>query len=121
MTWELTATGDLSERTVTFLVTGAPAPLAPDPTLTMTEDPFRCDGSTRYFATITGFAPREFVDFESPQADAISQGQADADGAILLRWTCDPNDSGTVWNVTATGATSARSIKFQIRGASPLD
>ena len=117
--WELTATGDRSERTVSFTVTGAEAPASPDPSVSFTENPFRCDGGTRFYATITGFAPREFVDFTSPQTENLRQGQADETGGLPIRWTCDAGQSDQIWDVTATGATSQRSVSFQITGAAP--
>ncbi|MGI9612872.1 MAG: hypothetical protein ACR2QO_08195 [Acidimicrobiales bacterium] len=117
--WELTATGLRSERTVTVVITGAAAARTRDPEVAMTEDPFRCDSTTRFFATITGFARREFVDFESPQVEDLRQGQADDTGALDLRWTCDAADVGRTWEITATGANSGRAITFQITGGAP--
>jgi hypothetical protein len=117
--WELTATGAQSGRTITFTLAGAPAPAAPDPTVSLTEDPFRCDGNTRFVATLSGFTPRELVDFTSPQAEDLRQGQADEAGALQVRWTCGAADAGTIWELTATGLTSQRSVSFQITGAEP--
>lgn len=117
--WELTATGTRSERTVTVVITGAAATNAPVPEVAITEDPFRCDGATRFFATITGFARREFVDFESPQVEDLRQGQADENGTLDLRWTCDAADVGRAWEITATGSNSGRTVTFQITGAAP--
>ncbi len=118
-TWELTATGSRSRRTVSFTVNGAAPPPAPDPTVAFAESPFRCDGTTRQLAAISGFAPREYVDFTSPQAENLRQGQADEAGALEIRWTCDGADIDRVWEVTATGATSERSVSFQVVGAAP--
>lgn len=117
--WELTATGARSGRTVTFTLSGAAPTPAPDPTITITENPFRCDDTTRFFATISGFTPREFVDFTSPQAENLRQGQADETGALQVRWTCGADDTDRIWDITATGATSQRSVTFQITGAAP--
>ena len=117
--WELTAVGTRSERTVTFVVTGAPPPPAPDPTVTFTEEPFVCDGATRVFATIDGFAPREFIDFTSPQAEHLRQGQADEDGALQVRWTCDATDVDRTWEITATGATTLRAVTFRLTATAP--
>lgn len=119
--WMLTATGARSGRTVTFSVAGAAAPPAPDPIVTITENPFRCDDATRVFATITGLTPREFVDFVSPQAENIRQGQADENGALQLRWTCGDDDIDQIWDITATGATSQREVSFQITGTHPQE
>jgi polyisoprenoid-binding protein YceI len=117
--WELTATGARSGRTVTFTVAGAAPPPAPDPTVTITENPFRCDDTTRFLATINGFTPREFVDFTSPQAENLRQGQADETGTLQVRWTCGDSDIDRTWDITATGATSQRSVSFQVTGAAP--
>lgn len=119
--WELTATGVRSGRTVTFTLAGAAAQPAPDPIVTISENPFRCNDTTRFAATISGFTPREFVDFTSPQAKNLRQGQADETGALQVRWTCGDNDIDRSWDVTATGATSQRSVTFQITGAAPQD
>ena len=119
--WELTATGARSGRTVTFTVAGAAAPPAPDPIVTITENPFRCDDTTRFFATISGFTSREFVDFTSPQAEDLRQGQADETGTLQVRWTCGDDDIDRIWDVTATGATSQRSVSFQITGTAPQE
>ncbi len=115
--WEVTATGTASGREVSFTVTGGEPPPGPTPTVTTVEEPFRCDGATRPYATIGGFVPREFVDFASPQADAIRQGQADEAGELTVRWTCGADDIGRIWEITATGASSLRSVSFQITGA----
>ena len=117
--WELTASGAQSGRTVSFTLTGAAAPAAPDPTVAFIENPFRCDSATRPYASISGFAPREFVDFTSPQSENLRQGQADEEGALQIRWTCEASDIDRVWDVTATGATSQRSVSFQVTGAAP--
>jgi hypothetical protein len=115
--WEVTATGARSRRTVTFTVAGAAPPPDPDPIVTVAENPFRCDGSTRFFATISGFTPREFIDFTSPQAEGLRQGQADEAGAVQVRWTCGAGDIDRTWDITATGATSQLSVSFQITGS----
>ena len=117
--WELTATGTRSGRTTSVTLTGAAPPPAPDLTVTRAEEPFRCDGETRFAATINGFTPREFVDFASPQVENLRQGQADETGTLRVRWTCSDGDIDRVWDITATGATSERSITFRITGASP--
>lgn len=114
--WELTATGARSQRTITFAIEGLAAPPAPDPTVTLMEDPFVCDGATRVVATIGGFLSGEFVDFTSPEADTLRQGQADDTGALPVRWTCGSDDIGRTWDVTATGTTSDRAVTFRITG-----
>ncbi len=114
--WELTATGVRSGRTITLTFTGAAPPPAPDPLVTVEEDPFPCDGETRFVATITGFTPREFIDFTSAQADGLRQGQANETGTVRVRWTCGEADIGRQWEITATGATSGRSVSFGITG-----
>jgi hypothetical protein len=119
--WELTATGARSGRTVSFTVTGAPPPPTPDPIVTIAENPFQCDNTTRFIATISGFTPREFVDFTSPHTEHLSQGQADETGGLRVRWTCGEEDIDRTWDVTATGATSQLSVTFQVTGAAPRE
>ncbi len=119
--WELTATGSPSNRTVSFTMTGSASPPAPDPVVTITENPFRCDDATRFFATISGFVSREFIDFTSPQVEHLRQGQAGEAGALQVRWTCGDVDIDRVWDITATGASSQLSASFQAIGAAPQD
>ncbi|MCP3987525.1 MAG: hypothetical protein GY724_00490 [Actinomycetia bacterium] len=119
--WELTATGAQSRRSVTFALAGAAAPPAPDPIVTITEDPFQCDDTTRFFATISGFTSREFVDFTSPQAEHLRQGQADETGVLQVRWTCGADGIDQIWDITATGATSQREVSFKITGTAPQE
>ncbi len=83
----------------------------------VSEDPFGCDGTSRQFATIKNFAPLEVVTFAvSPANDPLRQGKADDDGQLLVRWKCDAADAGTEWNLTATGATSAKTVSFSFAG-----
>ena len=117
-TWDLTATEDTPQRrSVTF--TFESSTLENPVTIEMLEEQIACDGSTREFAVLRNFVPREAVAFESPQSDAIRQGMADDDGSLQLRWSCGPDQIGTVWEVTATGLTSAASLTFTITGAAP--
>ena len=135
--WELTATGQTSGKTVTFIFAGA---LAADegggatattattaggattaaPTalvVDLIEEPFRCDGETRVFGGLSGAAPNEQIAFTSPQSSGISPGTADAEGNLSIRWNCTPDQAGTVWDLTATGETSGRSVSFTLTGS----
>ena len=117
-TWELTVTEDApTRRTVTFTfgATTLESPVAVD----LLEDPFVCNSATREVAVLRNFVSRETIDFESPQSDAIRSGTADETGGLPVRWSCDASQAGTVWEVTATGATSGASITFTISGAAP--
>lgn len=125
-TWDITATGSTSGKTVTFSVTGvdstgvvepAPGPPPSDLTVSLVEDPFLCDGETRIFGGLSGAEPDEEVAFTSPQATGIRNGQADADGNLSIRWQCDPTQAGTQWDLTATGVTSGRSVSFSFTGS----
>ncbi len=118
---QLTATGQTSRRsTVISFSTAAPGPgQAPELAVTVTEDPFRCDGASRAFAVITNFAPEEFVDFTSPQADGLRQGRAVETGSLPIRWQCGAGDIDEIWELTATGRTSDRSITITVTGAAP--
>lgn len=122
-TWELTATGVTSGKTVTFLFAGAAAAAGAEPvtptalTVTVTEDPFSCDGTAREFAQLSGADPNEEVAFSSPQSPGLRSGTADADGNLPVRWSCEPTQAGTVWELTATGVTSGRTVTFTFTGS----
>lgn len=117
-TWELTVTEQTpAGRSVTFSF-GATT-LSSPVTIDMTDDSVICDGTTRPFAVLRNFVPGEAIGFESPQSEAIRQGRADAEGVLPLRWSCGADQIGTVWEVTATGATSGASLTFTITGIAP--
>jgi hypothetical protein len=121
-TWELTATGVTSGKSATFIFAGANAPAttttAPPPlVIDLIENPFRCDGESRTFGGLTGASPGEQIAFSSPQATGILNGTADGDGATPIRWQCDPDQVGTVWELTATGVESGRSVTFSFTGS----
>ncbi|MEM9564678.1 MAG: hypothetical protein AAGA93_18800 [Actinomycetota bacterium] len=128
-TWQLTATGETSGRTATFLfagVTTAPDPDQPVPTqpidpveltVELIENPFACDGGTRVFAGLSGLEPNETVAFSSPQSPGLRAGTADADGNLPVRWQCDADQVGTTWDLTATGETSGRTVTFSFTGS----
>lgn len=120
--WQLTATGVDSQRSATITITGAAPTGAPaELTITFSENPFQCDGASRIFAVIANLAPNELVDFSSSQTGALRQGEADETGQVPIRWQCGAADIDAIWDVTATGATSGRSIDFRITGAVPAD
>ncbi len=119
-TWALTATGETSGRTVTFQFAGVTAPGQPEPTalsVEVIEDPFVCNGETRIFAGLSGAEPNEEVAFSSPQSPGLRSGTADADGNLPLRWQCDPDQAGTMWELTATGENSGRTVTFTFTGS----
>ena len=119
--WQLTVLGVSSRRTTTLTITGAAPAQAPsgDLALSITEEPFACDGQSRAFATISNLAPGELVDFTSPQSSSLRQGQADSDGSLPVRWQCEATEAGTVWELTATGVTSGKTLTFQFAGGAP--
>lgn len=123
-TWDITATGETSGKTVTFSFTGADSAGAtatiPGPTeltVSLIESPFKCDGETRIFGGLTGAASDEEIAFTSPQASGLRNGQADADGALPIRWQCDAAQAGMTWELTATGVTSGRAVTFTFTGS----
>lgn len=83
----------------------------------ITEEPFICNGETRAFAQLSGAAPNEEVAFTSPQTANLLSGAADASGQLPIRWSCDPEQAGTAWELTATGVTSGKSATFIFAGA----
>ena len=127
-TWELTAAGETSGRSVTFLFAGvtdsgdtAPGgtttPATPtELTVDVIEDPFACDGEVRVFGGLSGAEPNEAVAFSSPQSPGLRPGMADAEGNLPIRWQCDPDQVGTTWELTATGETSGRTVTFTFTG-----
>lgn len=136
-TWELTATGETSGRTATFIFAGVTnpgdgtaTPTTADTATTATtvgtpaamtveviENPFVCNGEVRVFAGIAGADPNESIAFSSPQSPGLRSGQADADGNLPVRWQCDPDQAGTRWELTATGETSGRTVTFTFTGS----
>ncbi|MEM7326211.1 MAG: hypothetical protein AAF531_24210 [Actinomycetota bacterium] len=121
--WDITAAGATSGKTVTFSITGADASGAtatvPGPTeltVSLIESPFNCNGETRIFGGLTGAEPNEEIAFTSPQASGLRNGQADADGSLPIRWQCDAEQAGMMWELTATGVTSGRSVTFTFSG-----
>ncbi len=125
-TWELTAAGATSGKSVTFIFAGVTAagenpgtePTTPPAlTVALTENPFACDSTVRPFADLSGAAPNEEVTFSSPQSSGIRPGTADANGELTIRWQCDPAQAGTTWELTATGATSGSTVTFTFTGS----
>lgn len=116
--WELTvAEATPAGRSTTFSF--GSATLDSPVTVELIEGRFVCNGETRQVAVLRHFVPRETIDFESPQSETIRQGMAGADGSVPVRWTCDTEQAGTVWEVTATGLTSGASLTFTITGVAP--
>lgn len=126
-TWELTATGITSGKAATFIFAGVteappvtneqPAAAAGEMTVAVFEDPFSCDGTSRVFGELSGADPNEEISFTSPQATGISNGQADAQGVLPIRWLCGADQAGTTWELTATGVTSGRTVVFSFTGS----
>lgn len=123
ITWELTATGVTSGKSVTFIFAGAVdaggTVVDSEPTelmVVLTEDPFSCDGVSRVFGSLSGAEPGEQVGFSSPQASGILNGTAGDDGNLDIRWQCDADRVGTTWELTATGLTSGRTVTFSFSG-----
>lgn len=118
--WTLEATEHVvtpaaaEQRTAKMVLTGS---ALPDPTMiTVVEEPFVCDGTSHDFAVLSNFVPGEYVDFTSPQSDAIRPGQADEVGELPVHWQCDPDEAGKRWEVTASGQTSGYSLTFTVTG-----
>lgn len=131
--WFLTATGATSGLQATFSFVGVAtaeeaATVTPDQAgevnvdelaplqVTVTENPFNCDGEPRDFATLSGALPQAQIDFASAQATGLRPGTADADGNLIIRWQCLPEQAGTVWELTATEASTERTVSFTFIG-----
>lgn len=134
-TWDLTATGVTSNKTATVRFTGASAEeaaagadaagaegstatsaLLGPLTVEITENPFSCNGEVRQFALLSGATPEAEITFTSPQSDNIRPGTVDASGDLTIRWSCMPDQVGTVWELTATEAETGRTVDFTITG-----
>jgi hypothetical protein len=127
-TWELTATGVTSGKSATISFTGAlesaaapadpgTAPAEGTLAVELLEDPFVCNDEARVFGNLTGADAGEEIAFTSPQATGIKNGVADAAGNLSFRWVCSPDQAGTVWELTATGVTSAKTVSFSFTGS----
>jgi hypothetical protein len=136
-TWELTATGVTSGKTATVSFTGATAEeaaagvgaggaegtTATETTVSLgplvvdiAENPFSCNGEVRQFATLSGATSGAEIAFTSPQSENIRPGTADESGNLPVRWSCTPDQVGTVWELTATEAETGRTVEFTITG-----
>ena len=131
--WELTATGAVSglSGTVTFTgvaegqqsalpddsqTTVTTQPELGDMAITITENPFACNGTARVFGTISGATPNGTISFTSPQASNIRSGEADASGNRDVRWVCDAAQAGTIWQLTATDDATGRTVVWELTG-----
>ncbi len=127
-TWTLVATGQESGQQASVTFSGVADPAGyPEPSpanVTITEQPFVCDGQRRPVAVITGLRGGEFVDFASEQAGTLREGRADADGQLTVNWQCTSAElaalaPGASWTVTATGRESGQIVTFEITAAQP--
>lgn len=87
-------------------------------TVTLTENPFRCDGGSRELGYVSGAAPGEQITFSSPQLGTLHTGTAGQDGQVPLTWLCQPSDAGSTWQVIGTG-TNGATVSFTVTGAPP--
>jgi hypothetical protein len=96
--------------------TPAPAVL----TLTVTENPFRCDGQFRVFGHLGGALPGETITYSASPPATVSNGTADSNGERSIVWQCNPGETGPQ-TLAARGATSGRtgSVTFQVVSPSP--
>jgi hypothetical protein len=85
-------------------------------TVTLTENPFRCDSGTRELGYVGGAVHGERITFSSPQLGTLNTGTAGPDGRVPLTWVCQPSDAGSSWQVIARSASGA-TVSFTVTGA----
>jgi len=118
--FDATAVVDDSTTTTTQLTTTTestiPTTLPVGMQIQLVSDQFICNETVREFGLITGATPNEEIAFSSPQSPNLRAGQADENGRLPIRWSCTPDQVGTVWELTATGAESALSASTSFTG-----
>lgn len=118
--WSITATGMASGRSASFDFKGAAPPTTAPPTpltVSLNENPFRCDYVLRAFGTISGATPRETVTLSESSIGQLESGVADTNGQFPIEWRCPASTAGVTWTITGQGTTSGRRVTFSFRGA----
>jgi large repetitive protein len=95
----------------TQATTPTPPPPPPQITFSFIENPFRCDGVSRGFGSVTGFVAGETVRFtwNNNGKDTLLPGVANAAGTVNLIWQCTNADWEGPIALTAVGQSSGRS------------
>ncbi len=120
LSWDLTATGSTSNRSVTLRLNGSHQdPGGRTLVFTPARRPLVCDGTSRSVGRLENAEPNEPVDFTAAGVESLRQGQADRAGALTVNWRCQPEESETTWTVQATGQGSGRVATFEISGRPP--
>ena len=99
-----------------------PVPVAPVVSalsVSLTENPFTCDGGSRVFGTVSGALGGESISFTSSPSESISNVTANSSGVASMRWWCNP-DEATTWSITARGVSSGRTVTFSLTGRAPV-
>jgi hypothetical protein len=119
--WIVNAVGNASGRRVSYTVSGVgpPPPTATPLTVSFSQNPFRCDGSSHGLGTLGNAAAGERITFTSPTVSGLLPGTANGSGQLGLIWQCNPNEAGQSWTVTAVGQSSGRNITFTVVGEAP--
>ena len=118
--WSITATGMASGRSASFDFKGAAPPTTAPPTsltVSLNENPFRCDYVLRAFGTISGATPGETVTLSESSIGELKSGVADTNGQFPIKWRCPASTAGATWTITGQGTTSGRRVTFSFRGA----
>ncbi|MEM9565307.1 MAG: hypothetical protein AAGA93_21980 [Actinomycetota bacterium] len=120
--WRLTATATETDRSIALTFTGVAGEPSDPARVALIETPFVCDGTRRPVAEVSNLLPGEFVDFTSPQSDALREGRSTG-AELTVHWQCDDEDLAgadrKVWEVTATGRESGQAATFEIVGVRP--
>ena len=78
-----------------------------------------CDGSRRKAGTVEQATGGETIEFTTRQPVEVPPGRADEAGHYELYWRCGPEEAHLRWELTATGASSGRTVDLTIAGAVP--
>ncbi len=121
LTWEITATGIESGRSLQFTIAGSDRDPELDRILLYepTTETVLCDGSSKVAGRITNAEPNELLDLTGSEGTDLSSMLADAGGRAEVRWSCSADQDGLRQTITATGRTSGRTVELTLVAEGP--